>query len=86
MKIIQSISLATFVAYALTFPVHATSSSEDTKSDSRLSIEFIEPEKFTDVRPSNEPRGKFRKHVLSSMEEYFSELADTLALSFKQKM
>jgi hypothetical protein len=46
--------------------------------DSRLTIEFIEPEKFTDIRPSNESRKKFREHVLSSMEKYFDELTDTL--------
>lgn len=44
----------------------------------RLHIEFIEPEKFTDIRPSNQSRAHFTKQVLTQFSEYFDEIAQKL--------
>lgn len=44
----------------------------------KINLEFIEPDSFTDIRPSNESRSRYQKHVLQSIETYFVEFAETL--------
>ncbi|MFC4700436.1 DUF3016 domain-containing protein [Glaciecola siphonariae] len=56
----------------------ASESMPQNDADSRLKIEFVEPKSFTDIRPSNQSRAKFREHVLKTMQDYFDELAQTL--------
>ncbi len=49
-----------------------------------VTVNWDEPEKFTDVKPSNESRQKFRERTLRSLEEYFVDLA--AALPAQQKL
>lgn len=65
-------------AFMLLAGAQANAQEEGVEQTSNLNIEFIEPESYTDIRPSNESRSKYRKHVLSSVEEYFTEFAATL--------
>nr|WP_136250450.1 DUF3016 domain-containing protein [Ningiella ruwaisensis] len=59
---------------------------EDDKSDiqtieqssEKLNIAFVAPKKYTDIRPSNQTRSKFREHVTDSFYEMFDDLAQTL--------
>lgn len=51
---------------------------ETDNTSERLHIEFIEPEKFTDIRPSNQSRAHFTKQVLTQFSEYFNEIAQKL--------
>ncbi|MEE2001900.1 DUF3016 domain-containing protein [Alkalimonas sp. MEB108] len=45
---------------------------------SNLTLTFQEPEKFTDIRPANESRARFRERTLASFERIFQEFAAEL--------
>ena len=49
----------------------------DNKLD-RISVEWIEPKSFTDVRQANFSSAKFRKHVFNQLEKHLSKLAKDL--------
>lgn len=49
-----------------------------TASAAEVNITWEEPESFTDVRPSNESRKRFRERTLSELEAHISELASAL--------
>lgn len=46
-----------------------------------LKVTWKEPTSFTDVRPSNESRARFRERTLKSLEAHLVELASTLPKS-----
>ncbi|WP_371194126.1 DUF3016 domain-containing protein [Glaciecola sp. SC05] len=56
----------------------AGSETQQVSEATNIKIEFIEPESYTDMRPSNESRSRYHKHVLSSIEEHFAELSENL--------
>ena len=73
------------IACAISLAFNASASSQDHQSNAHaenehnnLAIEFIKPKSFTDIRAGNEPRGKFRKRVLSTFESYFAEFSEKL--------
>lgn len=41
-------------------------------------IDWVEPDKFTDIRPGNESRSNMQKRVFKELEQHFSELAAKL--------
>ncbi|WNC71792.1 DUF3016 domain-containing protein [Thalassotalea psychrophila] len=41
-------------------------------------IDWVEPDKFTDIRPGNESRSNMQKRVFKELEQHFSELAEKL--------
>lgn len=41
-------------------------------------IEWIKPEKFTDIRPANESRSNLHKRIFKELEQHFSQLAEKL--------
>lgn len=44
----------------------------------RVSIEWVEPKKFSDVKQANFSSAKFRKHVFKQLENHIDELAKQL--------
>jgi hypothetical protein len=53
-------------------------SSELQAIDSNVSIKWVEPKKFQDVRHASMSRKRYRNAVFSELEEYFKVLADDL--------
>ncbi|NVK54482.1 MAG: DUF3016 domain-containing protein [Alteromonadaceae bacterium] len=53
---------------------------EDNSSNEQPLVEITwqEPESYTDVRPSNESRKRFRERVFSELDDYFNKLAEGL--------
>lgn len=43
-----------------------------------VEITWQEPEKYTDVRPANESRKRFRENTFQKLEKYLAELAEDL--------
>ncbi|WOH37004.1 DUF3016 domain-containing protein [Thalassotalea fonticola] len=41
-------------------------------------VEWIKPEKFTDIKPANESRSHLQKRIFKELEQHFSELAEKL--------
>ncbi|MBT1450357.1 DUF3016 domain-containing protein [Glaciecola sp. XM2] len=71
----------TALAFSSLFLVPAASAyaeQEGADEQTKLKIEFIEPKKYTDIRPSNQSRSRFTKQVTRDFEAYFSELAEQL--------
>lgn len=50
---------------------------------SNLTLNFHEPEKFTDIRPANENRTRFRERTLAGFEKIFEEFAAELPEGYK---
>jgi hypothetical protein len=50
----------------------------DAVSAGPVSIEWVEPEKYRDVRHPNVSRAKYRERVFTKLESHFSELAEEL--------
>lgn len=50
---------------------------------SNLTLNFHEPEKFTDIRPANESRARFRERTLAGFERMFAEFAAELPEGYK---
>lgn len=72
-------SLTAIAAVLLLFASsQAVSQDEPMEEDSKLQIEFVKPSSFTDIRPSNQSRSKYQKHVFESLSSYFNELSRTL--------
>jgi hypothetical protein len=76
-----------FVFPLLMFPVHASSSAAQDSTDDvfisdtkleRVSVKWIAPKSFRDVRASSSSNSKFRKHVFSQLEKHLDELAKDL--------
>lgn len=83
MKMIKHLKLSGFtLALMTTMSVAAVAQTDDAMQaevqKSNLNFEFVEPDRFTDIRPSNQSRSKYRDHVFESMQMYFAEFADSL--------
>jgi hypothetical protein len=52
--------------------------SRQTFAKADVEITWQEPEKYRDVRPTNESRERFRKSTFKKLEEYITELAEDL--------
>lgn len=46
--------------------------------EARVDINWVEPEKFTDVRPSNESRQRFRERTFEDLHQYLEKLMQAL--------
>lgn len=44
----------------------------------KVKVEWLEPEKYTDVRSVNQSKANFQKHVFSKLEEHFKYIAKDL--------
>lgn len=44
----------------------------------RVSVKWIDPSSFRDIRPANQSRLKYRNHVFTNIEEHFDKLAEDL--------
>lgn len=51
-----------------------------------LDLSFNEPEKFTDIRPANEHRARFRERTLAGFERIFEEFAAELPAGYQWKV
>jgi hypothetical protein len=49
-----------------------------TSAMAKLEVIWQEPEKYSDVRPANEPRKRFRDNTFAKLEKYLAELAEDL--------
>lgn len=47
-------------------------------AEAKVEITWQDPKSYTDVRPSNESRKKFRERVFNSLDKYFNQLAEAL--------
>ena len=47
-------------------------------SQAKVDVTWQNPEKYTDVRPSNESRTRFKERTFKQLDEYILELAETL--------
>lgn len=41
-------------------------------------VEWVKPEKFTDIKPANESRSNLHKRIFKELEQHFAELAEKL--------
>lgn len=48
-----------------------------------VSVQWQQPEKFTDIRPANDTRKAYRERILKSFDSFFAELADKLPEGYK---
>lgn len=51
---------------------------DETESVSNVEVTWEDPKSYSDIRPSNESRVRFRNRVMRDLGEYFEELAATL--------
>lgn len=65
--------LTGLIIFAVTFGL-----SSQVAAQSKVEIEWDKPEKFRDVRASNESRKRFRDSTFERIDEYMNELALTL--------
>lgn len=52
-------------------------------SESAIKVEWFQPEKYTDVRPVNESKAMYRKHVLESFDKFWLKLGERLPAGYK---
>src|SRR5690606_26810573 len=48
-----------------------------------VSVQWQQPEKFTDIRPVNDTRKAYRERILRKFDSFFAELADRLPEGYK---
>ncbi len=51
---------------------------DNNRNFERIDVQWVNPKKFTDIRPSNESRARFKKHVFAQLENHFEELSMAL--------
>ena len=73
--------MKTFLIALLTLAVSAPVLSND-EAGAKLELKFQEPEKFTDIRPANSTRGKFKERVQHNFEEVFQKMASELPAGY----
>ena len=49
-----------------------------TSQAAEVKVEWVEPTKYVDVKPSNEPRKRFRERTLEQLETFMLELGEKL--------
>lgn len=52
-------------------------------SESAIKVEWLHPEKYTDIRPSNESKAMYRKHVIESFDKFWSKLSEKLPAGYQ---
>lgn len=52
-------------------------------TESAIKVEWLQPEKYTDVRPSNESKAMYRKHVIESFNKLWNKLGEKLPAGYK---
>lgn len=70
MKFLTRAMLIAMATGSLALPVVANAATAE--------VVWKNPEKYTDVRPTNESRVKFRERTFKALEEYITELAEEL--------
>lgn len=51
--------------------------------ESAIKVEWVQPEKYTDIRPSNESKAMYRKHVIESFDKFWTKLSEKLPQGYK---
>ena len=51
--------------------------------ESTIKVEWVQPEKYTDIRPSNESKALYRKHVIESFDKFWTKLSEKLPQGYK---
>ncbi|MDP4527551.1 DUF3016 domain-containing protein [Alkalimonas delamerensis] len=74
----RKLTMAVALSGLLGVSVHALAD-----ESSNLSLSFQEPEKFTDIRPANESRARFRERTLAGFERIFQEFAAELPEGYR---
>lgn len=64
--------------YIVLIPAALALISSQTFAKANLEISWQEPERYTDVRPTNESRLRFRERTFNTLDEYIAELAEDL--------
>lgn len=52
-------------------------------SESAVKLEWFQPEKYTDIRPSNESKATYRKHVIETFEKFWAKLSEKLPSGYQ---
>lgn len=52
-------------------------------SESAIKVEWFQPEKYTDIRPSNESKAMYRKHVIESFDKFWAKLSEKLPQGYQ---
>jgi hypothetical protein len=70
------------LTFSVSLPLSASDESEDIYTSdntlNRISVQWLAPKKFTDVREANFSNAKFRKRVFSQLEKHLDKLAEDL--------
>lgn len=69
------ISLLVIALSSLSASAQQQDSNDIVESDSVVSIKWLNQDKYTDVRPSNESKSRFKKRVFSELTEQFEKSA-----------
>lgn len=75
-KVSLLIATALMTVSGLSMAQKSTEGSSETSA--KVEITWQDPKSYTDVRPSNESRKRFRDRVFNSLDKYFNELAEEL--------
>ncbi|WP_337879293.1 DUF3016 domain-containing protein [Rheinheimera sp.] len=51
-----------------------------------IKVEYVDQKKFTDIKPSNEPKGSFEKRTLAGFDKIFADLAAKLPEGYLWKV
>ncbi len=70
--------LAKMLLLSTTTVFSLASVADDAATVSNVEITWEDPKSYTDMRPSNESRVRFRKRVMRDLGEYIEELAEAL--------
>lgn len=72
-------SIITSLVLSLVAASQAQANTEESElADTKVSIEWQNPEKYVDVRAANENRKRFRQKVLDSLEQHFNDMSEKL--------
>ena len=52
-------------------------------SESAIKVEWFQPEKYSDIRPSNESKAMYRKHVMESFNKFWLKLSEKLPKGYQ---
>lgn len=68
-------------AVALSFQVHAATT-EKTETTSAVKVNWLNPEKFSDIRPTNGTRKGYQERVIKAFDKILGELAEKLPAGY----
>lgn len=55
-------------------------------NESPIKVEWLQPEKYSDIRPANEPKGSYRRHVLASFDKFWQKMSARLPQGYNVKL